>query len=97
MLLEVASGFEDPISEMEVKLAGVWAHLLHVELATIGRQTSFFELGGDSISAIQLVAACEEIGLFLTTKLVFKKSSLRAMAMLVERQDLAVLAPLNVP
>ena len=71
---------EEPQSEMEKKLATIWAGLLKVDIEKIGRQTSFFELGGDSISAIQLVSMCASIGLHVDTKTVFKKPTLAMMA-----------------
>jgi hypothetical protein len=51
---------------VEAKLATVWADVLGVDVAGIGRHTSFFALGGDSISVVKAVAACKKAGLFLT-------------------------------
>ena len=51
----------------------------------IGKNTSFFELGGDSISAITLISLCKAIDIELTTTLVFKNSTLSRMAGLAGR------------
>jgi hypothetical protein len=53
-------------SEAEVRMAGVWATVLGVDAGGIGKNTSFFALGGDSISVIKVVAACKQVGLHIT-------------------------------
>ncbi|KAJ3307569.1 hypothetical protein HDV04_003117, partial [Boothiomyces sp. JEL0838] len=78
--LEVSQEFEAPQTEMEVQLAKIWSKVLNVELAEIGRQSSFFELGGDSISAIQLLTAAKDIGLTLSVANIFKRPTLNLMA-----------------
>ena len=89
-LIETKVIFELPETEKEIKLAQIWSELLNIDENKIGRQTSFFELGGDSISSIQLVARCKSIGIHLTTVLIFRKSTLSQMAKLTEdvNQDL---------
>jgi len=46
----------------------------------IGATDAFFELGGDSILSIQLVAAARERGLALTPRDVFERRTVRALA-----------------
>jgi acyl carrier protein len=46
---------EPPQGEVETELARIWADLLGV--AVVGRQQSFFSLGGDSLAATRLVEA----------------------------------------
>ncbi|CAK4455071.1 unnamed protein product [Aphanomyces euteiches] len=53
-------------TEAEVKMAEVWSSVLGIELSLIGRNTSFFALGGDSLSVIKVVAACRKIGLVMS-------------------------------
>ncbi|KAF0775931.1 hypothetical protein AaE_000369, partial [Aphanomyces astaci] len=53
-------------SQQETQLATAWAGLLSVNVASIGRKTSFFTLGGDSILAIRAVGSCKAIGLDVT-------------------------------
>ncbi|HET8798689.1 MAG TPA: SDR family NAD(P)-dependent oxidoreductase, partial [Thermoanaerobaculia bacterium] len=45
-----------PRNELESRLAAVWAQVLGVDLARIGVHDSFFELGGNSLLATQLVS-----------------------------------------
>ncbi|KAL2911188.1 hypothetical protein HK105_209354, partial [Polyrhizophydium stewartii] len=46
-------------TDTERALAAVWSQVLGVQVADIGRATSFFALGGDSISAIRLLKAIQ--------------------------------------
>ena len=49
-----ARTFEAPIGEIEQALAGIWTALLQID--PIGRYDHFFELGGNSLMAVQMVA-----------------------------------------
>ncbi|KAJ3251851.1 hypothetical protein HK103_002028 [Boothiomyces macroporosus] len=71
---------EKPSTDFEIKLAEIWSDLLKVDLQRVGRQTSFFELGGDSISAISLTTRAKAINLELTTVLIFQHPTLSEMA-----------------
>ncbi|KAH9105428.1 hypothetical protein LEN26_011760 [Aphanomyces euteiches] len=66
-------------TEEEVKMAQVWSQVLDVDISEIGANSSFFALGGDSISGLRLVAKAKQTGLYLTTTLVMKHSTLRGM------------------
>ncbi|MHA6534788.1 amino acid adenylation domain-containing protein, partial [Paenibacillus sp. BAC0078] len=57
-LLQAGSEYVAPRSEMEAKLAEIWQSVLRIE--QVGIQDSFFELGGDSIKAIRLIARMEQ-------------------------------------
>jgi acyl carrier protein len=79
--MDVELNIEPPATEMERKLAEIWASLLKVDISRIGRHTSFFELGGDSISAIQVASQCKlMLDLNLSTSAIFKRSILKLMA-----------------
>ncbi|KAL2911060.1 large subunit of alpha-aminoadipate reductase, partial [Polyrhizophydium stewartii] len=49
-------------TDTERALAAVWSQVLGVHFADIGRATSFFALGGDSISAIKMISALSAAG-----------------------------------
>ncbi|KAL2911133.1 hypothetical protein HK105_209410, partial [Polyrhizophydium stewartii] len=68
-------------TDTERALAAVWSQVLGVHVADIGRATSFFALGGDSISAIRLVAKAKQQGLTLSSALIFKAPTLAKMAL----------------
>ena len=67
-----------PASETERVLLGVWEKVLH--RGQISVNSNFFDLGGNSISAMQIVAACAKRDLPLTILEVFTLGSIRLCA-----------------
>ncbi|MFI7386413.1 amino acid adenylation domain-containing protein, partial [Streptomyces sp. NPDC049813] len=59
-----------PGTPAEVALSGLFAEVLGLE--SVGVEESFFDLGGDSIVAIQLVARARAAGLVLSARDVFR-------------------------
>lgn len=72
-----------PETPCERVLSQLWAATLGVDEENIGRETSFLDLGGDSLTAIRLVGAARENDLPLTVALVFQAPQLRGMALAV--------------
>jgi amino acid adenylation domain-containing protein/non-ribosomal peptide synthase protein (TIGR01720 family) len=58
-----------PRTETEATLARIWSEVLKVE--TVGIHDDFFELGGDSILSIQVVARARRAGLQLRPRQIF--------------------------
>lgn len=58
----------------------LWADVLRVDVNTIGLDDNFFRVGGDSISAIQLVSAFRKKGLSLAVTEVHRSGDLADMA-----------------
>jgi amino acid adenylation domain-containing protein len=50
--------FEEPINEIEATLAAMWADLLRIE--RVGRNDSFFDLGGHSLLIVQLLSRVQQ-------------------------------------
>ena len=50
-----AGQFQAPQTPTEQRLASAWANVLGVAQEQIGRRDHFFDLGGTSLSAVQLV------------------------------------------
>ena len=71
-----------PRTPTERKLAEVWAALLGLE--RVGAEDNFFELGGDSILSIQLVSRARKAGLVFTSKDVFVRQTVAALAAAVD-------------
>lgn len=71
---------DQPVTSTELKLRELWAQLLGISASEIGRHDSFLSIGGDSISAIQLVTMARNIGLGLSIVLIFRDSRLSEMA-----------------
>ncbi|HEV7745452.1 MAG TPA: amino acid adenylation domain-containing protein [Pyrinomonadaceae bacterium] len=53
------NGYEQPRDEIEELLAGIWSEVLKVEL--VGRDQNFFDLGGHSLIATQVISRVREI------------------------------------
>src|SRR5690606_38001458 len=70
--------YEAPQTDNERILAAIWAEVLGVE--RVGRQDHFFELGGDSIVALQVVSRARQQGLGLTPKDLFQQQTLSQLA-----------------
>ncbi|KAJ5295919.1 hypothetical protein N7508_010740 [Penicillium antarcticum] len=68
----------EPSTEMKRKLANLWQRVLNVSSAS--REGSFFRLGGDSISAMQLASAAHKGGIQLSVADVFRNPNLLDMA-----------------
>ncbi|KAJ5157219.1 uncharacterized protein N7482_008319 [Penicillium canariense] len=75
-----ASNNDPPRTQNEILLQGLWASTLGVEKSLIKRNTSFLALGGDSLKAMQLVAATREAGFTLSVAKVLRTPRLSAMA-----------------
>lgn len=67
-----------PRNAQEQLLSNLFAELLN--LSEVDRTMSFFELGGDSITAIQLVARARQAGWLFTPRDVFEHKSVTGLA-----------------
>ncbi|WP_438040320.1 amino acid adenylation domain-containing protein [Sorangium sp. So ce128] len=67
-----------PRTEAEAALAGIWAELLGRR--AVGVQENFFELGGDSILALQVVSRARAAGLSLTPRQIFQQQTIAGLA-----------------
>ncbi|MCF7505109.1 non-ribosomal peptide synthetase [Vibrio sp. L3-7] len=72
----------------QVMLAEIWCELLKVK--SVGANSQFFALGGDSIMALQLVGKLRQLGFMLSPKQVFDFPKLRDMAGSLEEAKLVV-------
>ncbi|MBX9762632.1 MAG: amino acid adenylation domain-containing protein [Pseudomonadaceae bacterium] len=73
-----SADYQAPQGNNEQTLAAIWQQVLGVE--RVGRSDHFFELGGDSIVALQVVSRARQQGLGLTPKDVFQQQTLAALA-----------------
>ena len=72
-------GYEAPVGEVEVKLAQIWAEVLKLE--RVGRHDHFFELGGQSLLATQVVSrASDRFDLHIPLKAMFEEPTLAGFA-----------------
>jgi aryl carrier-like protein len=70
-----------PTTQLQKRVKSWWEKLLEVEV--IGIKDNFFNLGGDSVAAMRLVAAARSEGLSLTVDEIFKNPVLSDMATVV--------------
>ncbi|KAL2758892.1 hypothetical protein ACRALDRAFT_2017779 [Sodiomyces alcalophilus JCM 7366] len=72
-------------TELENRLAGIWADVLLIPAGGIGLASNFFRLGGHSIACIQLIARVrQQLGRTITLEEVFRAKTLQEMAELLE-------------
>lgn len=66
-----------PQSKLEIKIAGIWAQVLNLNIEEIGIDVSFFEIGGNSLSAISLINKLQkEVEIKITTKDLFNNPTI---------------------
>ncbi|MCB9417790.1 MAG: amino acid adenylation domain-containing protein, partial [Mycolicibacterium sp.] len=73
-----ADQYRPPADAVEEILAGIYAQVLGVE--RVGVDDSFFDLGGDSISSMQVVARARAAGLIVRPRDVFVEQSVARLA-----------------
>ncbi|GFG96177.1 hypothetical protein MTIM_20560 [Mycobacterium timonense] len=73
-----ADRYRAPETPVEETLAGIYAQVLGVE--RVGADDSFFDLGGDSISSMQVVTRARAAGLVLRTRDIFTEQTVARLA-----------------
>ncbi|MFJ6381175.1 non-ribosomal peptide synthase/polyketide synthase [Kitasatospora sp. NPDC092039] len=71
-----------PRTPAERVLAGIWAEVLRLD--RVGADDNFFDLGGDSILGIQVVARSRQAGLAVTSRDLYRHQSVAALARAAE-------------
>jgi non-ribosomal peptide synthase protein (TIGR01720 family) len=74
--------YVEPVTDREQKLAKVWAEVFQLE--SIGVHDNFFDLGGDSIISIQIVAKAGQAGLYFSPQQLFTSQTIADLAPVVE-------------
>ncbi len=85
-----------PRGPMEAALAEIWAEILHTPIKDIGIDDNFFEIGGHSLIAINMVAQVHKI---LKVRLplveIFKKPTIRGMTQYIESSGRGKFPPIE--
>ncbi|NJR56670.1 MAG: amino acid adenylation domain-containing protein, partial [Acaryochloris sp. CRU_2_0] len=76
--VQVSVGYVAPRTATETLLAQLWTEVLGVE--QIGIHNNFFELGGDSILSLQIIARAHEVDLHLTPRQLFEHQTIAELA-----------------
>ena len=77
------AGLNTPQGPVEQQLHGLWCKLLKLPADRVSTTANFFELGGDSILSIQMVAHGARLGLHFTAKDLFEAQNIRQLALKV--------------
>ena len=89
-----SAAFVAPRSATEEKLAEIWRSVLHV--SEVGVDDDFFELGGDSMQAVQIVSSAIAVGLSLEIDVALEHSTIaRQAAWLESRPAARALTPID--
>ena len=75
---ELEQAYVEPRTEIEGKLARIWAEFLRVD--RVGLHDNLFELGGDSILSLQVTARANQAGIHLTPRQVFSHQTIAELA-----------------
>ncbi len=75
---EMQTVYAAPRTETETLLAGIWENVLRVD--RVGIHDNFFDLGGDSIRAIQIVARARQLGMDVTPATFFEHQTVAELA-----------------
>jgi len=76
------SAYQAPRNDVETILTDTWAAVLGLE--QVGIHDNFFDLGGDSIICIQIVARCRQAGLRVQAQQIFLHPTVEELAGFVE-------------
>lgn len=70
--------FAAPRTEIEATLARIWSNVLGLDQVSV--DDNFFDLGGDSILSIQIIARANQAGLGLTPRQLFQHQTVAELA-----------------
>jgi acyl carrier protein len=77
-----------PRNEIELKLTELWRHTLHID--RVGVKDSFFELGGDSVLAAQILSLVQKnFGIRINPQDAFKAFTIERLAAMLEAEILS--------
>jgi amino acid adenylation domain-containing protein/non-ribosomal peptide synthase protein (TIGR01720 family) len=74
--------FVEPRTPAEKILAEIWTHFLKLDQVDV--RENFFELGGDSILSMQIIAKARQAGLQLTSRQLFEYPTIGELAAVVD-------------
>ena len=83
--LGTGAEYVEPRNEIEVKIASVWEEVLGTQ--RVGIRDSFFELGGDSIKAIQVLSRLNKHRIKLEMKDIFRYKTIEELSQVVTKSD----------
>ncbi|MCX6578643.1 MAG: amino acid adenylation domain-containing protein, partial [Candidatus Aminicenantes bacterium] len=79
--------YAPPTTEMEKKMAGIWAELL--KLAKVSINDNFFELGGNSLTTLAMTSKLKEIGCEVTLGEVLSNLTVKKLAAVIDVKNIS--------
>jgi len=79
---EMATDYAAPRSDLEAKIAAIWQETLGIE--QVGVDDNFFDLGGDSVVGIQMIAKFKQAGLDLSPQQLFQNQTIAELAAVLD-------------
>ncbi|MDM8557980.1 amino acid adenylation domain-containing protein [Candidatus Parabeggiatoa sp. HSG14] len=83
--------FKAPRTSEEEILANIWAEVLNLE--QVGIHDNFFDLGGDSIRSIKIIAKAKQANLDFSLQQLFQMPTIYELAHLIEQESSLIIAP----
>ncbi|MCP4154950.1 MAG: amino acid adenylation domain-containing protein [bacterium] len=77
-LRELEKEFIEPADGLESFLAGIWSQVLNIE--RVGADSNFFEMGGDSIKAIQVVSRANKEDVKISVQDLYRNQNVSDLA-----------------
>jgi len=77
--------FKKATSEIEIALVNIWSNILSIDANKMSVNASFFDLGGDSLMAIQFVSLAEGEGLYFDMGDLFELRNIEELALAVKK------------
>jgi len=81
---QVSKTHTAPRNEIEEILVTIWESIL--KIGTIGIQDNFFEIGGDSILSIQIIAKARKEGIIIKSNQIFEYQTIAELGLFVHRE-----------
>ncbi|MFK5972012.1 MAG: thioesterase domain-containing protein [Flavobacteriaceae bacterium] len=78
---ERPSPVEGPADDIEMKLVGIWEEVLNFK--PVSTNDNFFEIGGDSILSIQIIAKAREKGMVISPNQLFEHQTIKDISVFI--------------
>ena len=91
--IERNAEYAAPEGEVEMRLAALMERVLHI--SPIGRDDDFFDLGGDSLKAIEFVSLAHTEGVYMAVQAVFDHPTVRRLAAHIAEENRPVVPLTN--
>ena len=86
---------QQPTNSLEEKLRTIWAQILNLDHNEVGIEDPFMSLGGDSITAMQVVSECRKQGVKLQVTTILREKTIKAIAPRCSLQSSMDVVPLS--